>query len=182
MDADNLKEDQIAQISHAQSALRRLSNLSNSLALITKIENREFENPTDINLSETIGKMVEEFNELIALKSIEKEITIDESVFVHADSVLIEVLLTNLINNSIRHNVEGGKIHLSLQKHQLRIANSGPVLDIQGDELFKRFKKSNQSAKSMGLGLAIVKKICDYYGYSIRYQHQEGLHTIDVHF
>ncbi|WP_425390934.1 sensor histidine kinase [Ekhidna sp.] len=182
MDGENLTEEQIEQITFAQHTIKRLSNLSNSLALLTKIENQEFANVSEINLSETLRSMVEEFKELIELKSIDHKVEIDDDVVVEADSVLIELMLTNLINNSIRHNWEGGTIQVSLTGGELIISNTGPKLEITSDQLFERFKKSNQSAKSMGLGLAIVKKICDYYSYQINYGYANELHSIHIRF
>ncbi|WP_420577796.1 sensor histidine kinase [Ekhidna sp.] len=182
LDAENLTEEQIEQISFAQSTVKRLSNLSNSLALLTKIENREFANVSDINLSETLNRMLEEFRELIELKSIDRKVDIEDGVTMQADRVLIELLLTNLINNAIRHNWEGGKMVVSLTSNELRISNTGQKIDIPGDQLFERFKKSNQSSKSMGLGLAIVKKICDFYEYVISYEFDGDLHTIHIRF
>lgn len=182
MDAENLTEDQLEQISFAQATIKRLSHLSNALSLLTKIENREFANVSEIDFSGAIENMLEEFRELIDLKSISREIAIEKDVKIHADKVLVELLLTNLINNAIRHNVEGGRIEVSLSKTQLAISNTGPALTIPEDELFLRFKKSNQSAKSLGLGLAIVKKICDFYGYKIRYENMNDQHTIHIGF
>lgn len=182
LDSENLTEEQIEQISFAQNTVKRLSNLSNSLALLTKIENREFANVSNINLSETLNRMLEEFRELIELKSIDRELDIVDGVTIQADRVLIELLLTNLINNSIRHNWEGGKIAVSLTERELRISNTGQKIDIPGDQLFKRFKKSNQSSKSMGLGLAIVKKICDFYDYTVSYNYNGDFHAIHIRF
>ncbi|WP_370086542.1 sensor histidine kinase [Ekhidna sp.] len=182
MDGDNLTEEQLEQISFTQATIKRLSHLSNALSLLTKIENREFANVSEINLSEAIENMLEEFKELIDLKSISKTVAIEKGVTIQADRVLVEMLLTNLINNAIRHNVEGGMIDIFLKDSELKISNSGPALSIPVDELFLRFKKSNQSAKSLGLGLAIVKKICDFYDYEIRYENVEDRHTIQIKF
>ncbi|SNT26927.1 Signal transduction histidine kinase [Ekhidna lutea] len=182
MDGENLTEEQLEQISFVQSAIKRLSNLSNALALLTKIENREFENVSEVDLSGLLSKMLEEFKELIELKSIERDESITETAKIQADQVLIELMLTNLINNAIRHNWEGGKIKVDLNGSELTISNTGQELTIPGDQLFERFKKSNQSSHSMGLGLAIVKKICDYYDYEIGYEYKDDFHTIHIRF
>lgn len=182
MDGDNLTEEQIQQLSFTQSTIKRLSHLGNALSLITKIDNREFVDEATIDLSRTLEQMLEEFKELIELKGIKKVDEIAEGVTVQADHVLIELLLTNLINNAIRHNWEGGELKVDLKANGLKIVNTGPQLQIPAGELFRRFKKSNQSAKSMGLGLAIVKKICEYYNYELKYENQDELHTIHVHF
>ncbi|WP_436517030.1 sensor histidine kinase [Ekhidna sp. To15] len=182
MDGDNLNEEQIQQLSFIQSTIMRLSHLGNALSLITKIDNREFVDEATIDLSATLQQMLEEFKELIELKGINKVDELEKGVSVQADRVLIELLLTNLINNAIRHNWEGGELQISLKSDQLKISNTGPQLQIPPDELFRRFKKSNQSAKSMGLGLAIVKKICDFYGYELNYENEDELHTIQILF
>ncbi len=180
MDADNLTEDQINQIGSAQNTVRRLSNLSNALSLLTKIENNEFKNVTEVNLSHTIRTMADEFKELIELKSINIKTNIQEDVIVNADKVLIELLLTNLINNAIRHNWENGNISLSLTKNHLEIKNTGAPVEGDPSELFQRFKKSNQSESSLGLGLAIVQKVCDLYQYSIQYSYSAKQHSLKV--
>ncbi len=182
MDGENLTEEQVEQISYVQNAMRRLSNLSNSLAILTKIDNKEFINVSEVNVSNVVSSLVEEFKELLDLKSLSTKINIEENQMLNADEVLIELLFTNLINNAIRHNWEGGEIHLTLSESQFKISNTGPTLTFEPNELFRRFKKSNQSAQSMGLGLAIVKKICDFYDYRIRYEYQNDNHTINIDF
>ena len=182
MDGQNLTEEQISQISQTQNAVRRLSNLSNSLGLLTKIDNQEFSNPEDIDLSATIRAVMEEFIELIQLKSISLTSQIDENIHIKADRVLIELLLTNLINNAMRHNWENGELNMKLTPRELTIENTGAQLDIDPNSLFERFKKSNQSNRSMGLGLAIVKKICDLYSYDISYLQSNKMHTLRIKF
>jgi len=182
MDGQNLTEEQISQISQTQNAVRRLSNLSNSLGLLTKIDNQEFSNPEDIDLSATIRAVMEEFIELIQLKSISLTSQIDENIHIKADRVLIELLLTNLINNAMRHNWENGELNMKLTPGELTIENTGAQLDIDPNSLFERFKKSNQSNRSMGLGLAIVKKICDLYSYDISYLQSNKMHTLRIKF
>lgn len=182
MDGENLTEEQLEQISYVQNATRRLSNLSNSLALLTKIENKEFANVSDVNVSEALSNLVEEFKELFDLKKLKVEVSIEKDQLLQADKVLIELLLTNLMNNSIRHNWEGGRVDISLQDKSLKISNTGPAISFSPDELFRRFKKTNQSAESMGLGLAIVKKVCDFYEYHIKYDFSDKMHTIKIDF
>ena len=92
------------------------------------------------------------------------------------------MLLTNLINNSIRHNWEEGTVNIHLRNRHLIISNTGPELSIEPEDLFRRFKKSNQSAQSLGLGLAIVKRICEFYHFDISYRYQNGYHTIQIDF
>lgn len=180
MDSDDLSEEMTKQIAAAQSMLKRLSNLSNSLSLLTKIENKEFDNRTKVDLSKKVKDSLEEFKELIELKSISISSQIESNVEVIVDSTLIDLLLTNLMNNAIRHNWENGTIHVTLSSTFLEISNSGADLVEDPSSLFERFKKSNQSTSSMGLGLAIVKKICEHYNYKISYNQQNKQHQLTV--
>ncbi|MEQ9404539.1 MAG: HAMP domain-containing sensor histidine kinase [Cyclobacteriaceae bacterium] len=182
MEGEHMSEEQIGQIISAQNTLKRLSNLSHSLSILTKIENKEFDKISRVNLSDRLNSLLDEFRELIDLKSIMLETEITPEVFIEADDVLLDLLLTNLINNSIRHNWENGDIQISLTQKAFEVVNSGKDLDLDPDELFTRFKKSNQSSSSLGLGLAIVKKICDFYGFSLKYTQSGKQHRLKVVF
>ena len=182
LDDEDLSETQIEQLSSIQNAVRRLSNLSSSLALLTKIENNEFINLEHLELHNLLSSLLDEFRELLDLKNLSLTTSISDKVHLEADQVLIELMFTNLINNAIRHNWEGGHVKIELTPGNFTITNSGPALSGNPEELFQRFKKSNQSATSMGLGLAIVKKICDFYQYEIKYELVEENHTIHITF
>ncbi len=180
LDLNKLDEDQVNQISSAQHTLNRLKNLSTSLSILTRIENKEFDKVLALDFSSEVEKMLGEFKELIELKSITLTTEIEPGISVEMDDVLCELLLTNLINNAIRHNWENGTIHISLTNDELEITNSGPDLEIDPEELFHRFKKSNQSSASLGLGLAIVQKICDLYACRLEYSQSDKQHSMKV--
>ena len=124
----------------------------------------------------------QEFNELIDLKGIKTQSDIASNILVNADKVLIEIMLTNLINNAIRHNYKEGSISILLTKCYLEIENTGQKLSLNPTELFRRFKKSDQNSESLGLGLAIVKRICDLYDFRIDYAYLDNNHTLKITF
>lgn len=95
---------------------------------------------------------------------------------------MLQILITNLFQNAIRHNIARGQINVSLKSSSLEISNTGNPLKSEPEMLFKRFKKDNQSAETIGLGLAIVKKICDVNGFDIQYKFQYQKHHIKVFF
>ncbi|MEP1094221.1 MAG: HAMP domain-containing sensor histidine kinase [Cyclobacteriaceae bacterium] len=182
LDAGKLNEEQITQLSSAQNTLQRLKNLSTSLSILTRIENKEFDKISSLNLSSTISQLLQEFKELIDLKSITLTTDIETGVVIEVDEVLCGLLLTNLINNAIRHNWENGNIHVTLKGESLEVSNSGADLKMQPHELFERFKKSNQASSSLGLGLAIVRKICDLYSFKLEYLQKEEQHKVKISF
>ncbi|MEM6642939.1 MAG: HAMP domain-containing sensor histidine kinase [Bacteroidota bacterium] len=182
MDDPDLSEIHLEQLGAMQNAVRRLSSLSSSLALLTRIENKEFSNVASLDVSKRIVGLLDEFSELMDLKQINLQKSIQDNLVLKVDQTLIELLFTNLINNAIRHNFKEGTIKVLLTDDEFKISNTGKPLEIPASGLFERFKKSNQSSRSMGLGLAIVKKICDLYHFQPKYSVEEEVHTVQIIF
>jgi len=178
----NLDEEQLNLINSSYKAIDHLSKMSRALSLLTKIENNEFTDQKDINISEKIKTSIFDFQELFELKEIAIKHNIEENVLVKSDPVLIQILITNLFQNAIRHNLAKGQINVSLSKKSLKISNTGEPLLTSTKSLFKRFKKDNQSGDTVGLGLAIVKKICDLNDFKITYNIDGSLHIFEVQF
>lgn len=176
--------DKIAElVSEIAVANNRLSRLNNTLLLLTKIDNRQFIEQENIQLSEIIEFQLSNFEKQYGsnMPSLMKEI--QSGVSLVANLVLIEILLNNLIKNSIIHNIRNGYIHIVLTGTLLVIENTGPNLDISPELLFERFRKGNyQEKQSSGLGLALVKHICEIYHYTITYTYIDQLHKLEVNF
>jgi signal transduction histidine kinase len=182
LQSKNMDEEQLSLINSAYNSIDHLSKMGRSLGLLTKIENNEFADLKEINLSENIENTLYDFQELLGLKGIDISEQIEENVIVRSDPVLIKILISNLFQNAIRHNIPGGRIGIKLSSKALIISNTGKTLKNQSEHLFKRFKKDNQSSETIGLGLAIVKKICEINDYSIGYSFANELHTLKVSF
>jgi signal transduction histidine kinase len=91
-------------------------------------------------------------------------------------------MLSNLLNNSIKHNVIGGEIIICLILGELSIKNTGEVLNTEPAKLFDRFVKESNSNDSIGLGLSIVKQICESFNFSVTYNYAHPLHEIKINF
>lgn len=182
LSATPINAEQAAYISSMQNAVQKLASVNQSLILLTKLENQEYDPSERINFSQLTFDTLSSFQELLDMKSIDPETTIDDNVFLLINPYLADILLNNLLSNAIRHNVPGGFIRVHLTAKNLRIENTGNPPDVPPEELFKRFKKSNQSSDSTGLGLSIVKQICDINRFTISYSYENSLHVIDVGF
>ncbi|MBL6447975.1 HAMP domain-containing histidine kinase [Fulvivirga sp. 29W222] len=182
MESDNLTDEQVALIVSAQGSVQRLSRMGKALSLLTKIENKEFESTEEIDLNKLLSKLLFDFKELAGLKSIKIETEIQENVKVKIDNTLAAIMVTNLIQNAIRHNYEEGWVKVVLSAKSLSISNTGAALKSDPGLLFERFRKDNQSKESIGLGLSIVKKICEVSSFDITYQHQDESHKIEIIF
>ena len=178
--SENLKEDQMNSIQSVYEATNRLSKLNQSLILLTKIDNQQFRESEEVNISSLINKHLNNYEELIAAKFISIKKNIEDNVKMNMNEALAEILISNLITNAIKHNIDKGIIEITLTNNHLLISNTGLSLKIDPSELFERFKKDKVSSESLGLGLSIVKKICERYSYGIKYNYSDTLHTITI--
>ena len=60
--------------------------------------------------------------------------------------------------------------------------NTGEILTVSPETLFKRFKRESTIDESLGLGLSIVRRICDAHDIDVQYLHQHGLHQLVLKF
>lgn len=178
----DLDSEQHDYVEAAQRSIKKLSRLSKSLSLLTKIENYEFNETEDVDLTRLIKDNLDAFEELIKLKGLTIKTDIEENVYQTMHPSLADILWSNLLQNAIKHNTDDGYIHIQLTHNFLRISNPGPTIDKKPHELFQRFKKGDQSSDSIGLGLSIAQRISELYGFNILYTYQEPLHTIEVRF
>ena len=164
------------------SSLKHLSKMGQSLNLLTKIDNREFEKIEQVNFSQKLCRALENFRELMDLKSISLDTQHQDDVMVSMDPTLTTILINNLLSNAIRHNHEHGSIKTFLDHQGFSISNTGAAPAVDPSTLFDRFRKDRQKSEGLGLGLAIVKKICDYSGFLVDYLYQDQEHKLKITF
>ena len=182
MEHEDLDAYQAHQIQVAYSALTRLSKLNNSLGLLSKIDNQEFSNPISINISQRLRDKLVEFEELISLKEIELDTEIQSDIWLNIDPLLWDILLSNLLQNAIKHNYIRGRIQVRLADGTLRFTNTGAEPKEDPKQFFARFKKGSNLSDSHGLGLAIAKKVCDVSQMDISYTYSSELHHLRITF
>lgn len=181
LQSENLSQEQSRQIQGAYEATIRLSKLNQGLVLLTRIENRQYKDSEKISIGKIIEERILALNDFIAKRNLQIKLDLEHEKWITMNAELATILINNLIGNAIKHNVEGGRILVSLSEKKISIFNSGEALHIGAEKIFERFQKSKNS-DSMGLGLAIVKKITDLYGYEINYHYIEMQHCITVVF
>ena len=182
MQTSPLTEEQASLISDLTAAGLRMNRLNRSLLLLSKIDNNQFPEKEQVDLTDLLRHAIDQYTNALAQK--ELSLSVDNPVRVNltANRTLLETMLGNLLSNAIRHNVQGGKIEIAVTPEDLAIRNSGRPTALNPDKLFRRFQKQGGDVNSTGLGLEIVKKICDLNGYPIRYEFANGLHQFSIHF
>jgi len=100
------------------------------------------------------------------------------------DPLLVQQLVTNLIDNAVRHNIGGGEIQITTKiSHDgavLSVANSGQVIPAaEVDRLFQPFQRlgprlARPDGHGHGLGLSIVRAIASAHAATITAKPRPG--------
>jgi signal transduction histidine kinase len=177
---EGLDEEQIGMINSVYEASTRMSRLNQGLLLISKIDNNQFHHTEKVDLQKIMEKTLEHFEEIIRLKKIRIIHHFNSTACPQMNPVLAEILISNLISNAIRHNIEDGEILINMNSEGFEITNTGHPTTIPPEELFRRFRKSERTSDSVGLGLAIVKKIVQLYQFDIKYEVKGNIHLLKL--
>lgn len=168
------------QIGDIYAATGKLSRLNQTLLLLTKIDNHLIDDKEFVDLAELIAAKSKQFNELMLAKNIKyQEILQPKEVIV--SKYLIDILLNNLFSNAIAHNIDNGKLIITITSQELIFQNTGLKQLLNQDDIFERFKKGNKS-EGTGLGLTLVENICKFYGWKVSYDYKDELHSFKIFF
>ena len=180
--SENFTAAQIQNIQTIHNEINRLSKLNKSLLLLTKIDNHQFEEKEEVDIVKIITTLLNNYDELFTAKKINLIKEMETTVFILMNETMAQVLVSNLINNAIKHNIDNGTINIFLNNTFLLITNTGTALQNYPANMFERFKKDKMHSDSLGLGLSIVKRICDLYNFTVTYNYENNLHSIRIVF
>lgn len=174
-------DKELKEIGEVMDVIQRLIRLNKSLLQLSKIENNQFQNVSEVVINEVVKQQVNDFEDFASFKNITLTVVEQETLNVSMDSGLANVLITNLIKNALVHNVPDGSVFIEITQTSLKICNTSKITELEADKIFDRFFKKSSEGSNMGLGLAIVKAITDLYGFSITYSYTKK-HCLEVIF
>jgi signal transduction histidine kinase len=172
-----LSGTQHLQLHEIFETANRLSKMNEVLLLLSKIENRQFLEKTEIDFTRLIESRLANLEELMEMKEIRTSLNLSTSFIVSIHPVLADVLIGNLLGNALKYCAPGGDIRISSVGDKIVFSNTGEPLTIDPGNIFKRFVKQGTSTASSGLGLAIADEICKSNQLTISYSYQNNLHS-----
>jgi len=126
---------------------------------------------------ELISDVAQKFDLAVRTRNLQLHFEVPQQLpMVNADLSMIERVVTNLLDNAVRHTPPGGEIWLKVwqegEQLQMEVSDSGPGIDESLREaLFQRPSAlSQQGAREDrgGLGLLIVRRMLELHGGGIR--------------
>lgn len=182
MQQRNLNKESLSLIKSINESTTKLFKLNQGLLLISKIENQVFHEKKIVSLKQITFNGLDSYKEIMQLKKITLEMDVHDEALVEMNDVLAEIMISNLLSNAVRFNIDGGFIKCHIDKMFFIMTNSGLPLTINPEDLFKRFHKSSNNPQSVGLGLSIVKEITESYGMHITYICRNAIHEIRLRY
>lgn len=159
-------------LSDIKNQTRRLTDLTNDLILLSKMEERKDElDMKDLDLSKLAEEQVNSFRAVAT--SSEKALSpdIEKDVHITADRRSIESLLTIILDNAVKYCPKGGNIDVKLTKgkRHVHLDITNDTEDVISEEsvkhLFDRFYRTDESRNSetggYGIGLSMAKAIVE---------------------
>jgi two-component system, OmpR family, sensor histidine kinase ArlS len=177
-----LSEEQVQLIVQLENNNQRLIKLNRSLLMLAKIENEEFQPTEKIDVAELTGKFTESYQSIIRKKNISFYEIYKDPLAIIANRSLIEVLISNLVSNAVRHNVPAGQIRIESSSGSLIIKNTGLPESLSPDKMYERFSRQKSSQEGVGLGLAMIRRICQIYHLQLNYYFENNFHIFRIDF
>jgi signal transduction histidine kinase len=151
----------------ALSETNRLNILTNNILLASQMEEKNFQRDNeDINLADVIETVVSDYKNRFPQRQIEA--SADKDVFIQGDELLLQIALSNLMDNALKYAPKESPVYVDLMDEddilQIKVTDEGPgVPDEEKKRIFEKFYRSGneatRKAKGTGLGLYLTKKI-----------------------
>ncbi|MFC5531707.1 HAMP domain-containing sensor histidine kinase [Cohnella yongneupensis] len=180
---------ELVQVIHDESL--RMGRLVKDLLDLARMEAGHLEmNYQHLDVNALMGRVYRKFSALAKERHIALSRSVEDPALVleAADGDRLEQVLTNLLDNALRHTPAGAGIALSAQRIEgtkgdlieIKIADEGQGIPRQDlPYIFDRFYKADKARKresngGTGLGLAIVKNLVEAHNGKIRAESIEG--------
>jgi two-component system, OmpR family, sensor histidine kinase CiaH len=157
---------------------KRLDTLSNNILLASQLDMGQYEtNKQDIDLSKLTQEVIHSFQERFPLRVC--NLFIEASIFIQGETLLMQMLVNNLLDNANKYSPSHTPIDIHLQSHDrkivLAIKDQGIGIPLNDREkIFEKFYRvgdeSTRASKGSGLGLYLCKKITAFHHATLQVQ------------
>jgi two-component system, OmpR family, sensor histidine kinase QseC len=154
----------------------RSARLAEQLLLLARLDEHDRIPASDVAMSELVEEAIGRHVASAREKAIVIAVKRDSAHAIHADPILIAILLDNLLENAIKYGTRQGRIEIALfgrgAMQCLAVRDDGPgVAEAERARLTDRFYRgSGTQSPGSGLGLSIVERIARYFNGAVRFE------------
>lgn len=181
-----LDPEQALIVDKIDQSKQDLNGLLHGLLDISRLDAGVVENmPINCSLMTLLAKLEVEFQLDADLKNLKLNFNLDHAPIIYIDAVLLERILRNVIDNSIKYT-ESGSVNIGYEVKgsmlELSLEDTGIGIDENDTEkVFSEFHQLNNPErnrlKGLGLGLAIVKRLCHLTGIKLDFESTPNIGT-----
>ncbi|HDS4827869.1 TPA: ATP-binding protein, partial [Citrobacter koseri] len=156
----------------------KVRHLSQQLFELARLEHGSIKPQLErFAIGELIQDVAQKFDLTIETRQLHLQVDMPHSLpLINADVSMIERVVTNLLDNAVRHSPQGSTIRLKVWQEeaqlQVEVSDSGPGIDeALREQLFQRPSVLGHQASREdrgGLGLLIVRRMLELHGGGIR--------------
>ena len=182
-----LEDEELSQngqefLEKIKGQMEKINFLMQSMVKMSRIETGILQiHREDKNLYETIRQAVADVVQEAVLKGIDLYVNCEENIIICHDSKWTEEAIYNVLDNAIKYNEPGGKIHIQTERQELFIKISisytgkGIALERQA-EIFTRFYREPEvhDKPGVGIGLYLARTIMELQKGYIEVQSEIG--------
>lgn len=170
-------EQQRKLLENTLSETKRLNTLTSNILTTAQLESGKHTLSTgEVNFSELLGEQLMQFRVRYPGREFQGNITPD--VWVRGEQLLLELLVSNLLENAVKYAPGTSPVKASIQPYKekyalLKVADQGPgIAAFEKGRIFEKFYRSGDESvrktKGTGLGLYLCKRITLEHGGQIQ--------------
>jgi signal transduction histidine kinase len=169
----------------AKGDLLDLSERINTLLSYAKLSSEWEINIVQVDVKEMVNFALNKLDKSIKEKNLVVDIEIEDNSYIFFSKQLFNVLIENIISNSVKYNKTNGSINVIVRERRnhldIEIIDTGlGMSETDISHIFERFYRSERNMNSIsgvGVGLSIVKSICDEHNIEIQIESVIGKGT-----
>ena len=168
--------------------VKRMSELISHLIVLSRLQEKDEIELTQVDFSAVTSKVTEEFRILAEKDGKSYETVITEGRMVKANEAGVRELISILCDNAVKYCTDGGTVRITLEpkgQHAsvLTVSNTYPEnKDVDYSRFFERFYREDEShnseKKGFGIGLSMAERIVETFKGKISVHYKDSM----IHF
>ncbi len=189
---NKLSEEQMEYVNILKENTERMNGLVDNLLTVSRMESGRFPmKKKNVSVAKITQKLLRKFKPFIEASNVNVSLNVPQALSdVFADSLWLEQVVENLLDNAIRYTKGGGRIAIEIKEERDKIYftiedNGVGIPKEEQKHIFVKFFRSanalKKQTKGSGLGLHISKKIIELSEGKIWFKSKEN-HGTTFHF